>query len=110
LKLIPSEIVATYMAVAGLWAGGIMFGDADITSLVAWIVFGFLLVMTPVYLRMVHKVPEVLQIVFTTLSFAVWVYWLGGPFELAGWHQPQLASIGLALWTLLMPLVPVRRG
>ena len=104
LKLIPSEIVATYMTIQGLLASGIVIGQRDITRPVAWIVFGILFVLTPVYLRKIHGVLPNAQLAFTALSFAVWVYWLGGPFAIEGWHHAQLASIVLALWTLLIPM------
>ena len=45
----------------------------------------------------------------------MWVYTLGppaamrsfgrgGPFQMVGWYQPQIASCVLVLWTLIVPL------
>ncbi len=32
---------------------------------------------------------------------------VGGPFKMAGWYQPQIASCILVVWTLIIPLVIV---
>ena len=110
LKLIPSEIVAAYMVIHGILHGPvaqahtIQLGQADVTALVAWIVFAVLFILTPVYLARIQNVTQPGQLVLTTISFAVWVYTLGGPFQLAGWYHPQIASVLLVLWTLIIPL------
>lgn len=110
LKLIPSEIVAAYMVIHGILHGPvaqahtIQIGQTDLTAPVAWIVFAVLFVLTPVYLARIHHVTRISQLALTTASFAVWVYTLGGPFQLAGWYHPQIASVLLVLWTLIIPL------
>lgn len=105
LKLIPTEIIAAYMAVHGIFQGQVIqLGDADVTHLVGWSVFFVLLVLTPLYLTRIHHVRGKMQLVLTTLSFVVWVYTLGGPFQMAGWYQAQIASCVLVLWTLIVPL------
>ena len=57
------------------------------------------------FLVKIHNVRIKAQIILTTLSFPVWVYTIGGPFQLAGIYQPQIASCILVLWTLVIPLV-----
>ena len=105
LKLIPTEIIAAYMAVHGIFQGQIIeLGGGDVTRFVGWTVFFVLLVVTPLYLARIHDVRGKTQIVLTTLSFCVWVYTLGGPFQMVGWYQPQIASCVLVLWTLIVPL------
>ena len=105
LKLIPTEIIAAYMAVHGIFQGQVIeLGGADVTRFVGWTVFFVLLVLTPLYLAKIHSVRGKTQLVLTTLSFVVWVYTLGGPFQMVGWYQPQIASCVLVLWTLVVPL------
>jgi hypothetical protein len=99
LKLIPSEIVAAYMVIDGL-----VPGDKPYAKWVATGASMFLLILTPIYLNKLYKVHKWLQILFTTGSFVVWVYWMGGPFKYWGIHVPPIASIILVLWTLLIPL------
>jgi hypothetical protein len=105
LKLIPTEIIAAYMALHGIFQGQVIApGGADVTYVVGWTVFVILLVLTPFYLARIHNVRDKTQLTLTTLSFVVWVYTLGGPFQMAGWYQPQIASCVLVLWTLIVPL------
>lgn len=100
LKLIPSEIVAAYMVVDGF-----IPADKPYARWVATAASGFLLILTPFYLRKLYKVYSWRQIIFISLSFIVWVYWMGGPFKFWNIHLAWLASIVLVLWTLLVPLV-----
>ena len=110
LKLIPSEIIAAYMVIHGILQGHVIqgqtieIGGTDITAHVAWIVFAVLFILTPIYLAKIHNVAKIGQLALTTASFAIWVYTLGGPFQIAGLYHPQVASIILVLWTLVIPL------
>jgi len=108
LKLIPSEIIAAYMVIHGIFGGQVIeVGEKDLTNVVGWSVFAALLILTPLYLVKIHNVKSKAQILLTTLSFPVWVYTIGGPFKMAGWYQPQIASCILVVWTLIIPLVIV---
>jgi len=100
VKLIPTEIIGAYMVIAGFISPGLP--GARWIALSASLV---LLVIIPFYLRMILDVQRRDQWIFTSVSFVVWVYWMGGPFQLWGIHIPQIASIILVLWTLLIPLV-----
>ena len=93
LKLIPSEIIAAYMVIHGIFGGQVIeVGEKDLSHVVGWSVFAALLILTPLYLVKIHNVKSKAQILLTTLSFPVWVYTIGGPFKMAGWYQPQIAS------------------
>ena len=106
LKLIPSEIIAAYMVLHGMFQGQVIqVGEHDLTNLVCWSVFVALLVLTPLYLVKIHNVKSMDQVAVTTLSFPVWVYTIGGPFQMIGWYHPQIASCILVVWTLIVPLV-----
>jgi hypothetical protein len=104
LKLIPSEIVAAFLVIEGMLEPSLTARDLPVA--VSWAVFALLFVLTPVYLCQVHQVRRLPQLALTTVTFAVWVYTLGGPFKYQGWHSATIASVVLVLWTLVIPLVP----
>jgi uncharacterized membrane-anchored protein len=95
IKLIPAEIVAAYLA---LQAHLMQFGDA-----VIWSVIGILFLLTFFYLRRFGKVKNWWQLIFSSLSFLVWVYSIAPQAILGKLYNPQLATIVLVLWTLLIP-------
>lgn len=96
-KLIPGEIVAVYLAVQSLLVG--------LDQRVIWAVIAFLFVLTPVYLLRLGGVTRIAQAIFSGLSFLVWVYAVAPATILGPIYNPQIASIVLILWTLLIPLV-----
>jgi hypothetical protein len=73
-----------------------------------WVMLIVCSVLTPVYFwKMTEKgQPKLRHIVVSMGAFLVWAYALGGVFESMGWHKPWLASVILALYTLLAGLVP----
>lgn len=98
LKLIPTEIVAAYMVLSGI----IPADSAKWGTLIVSIV---LLVLVPFYLWRMHNVHRNSQLIVTTISFAVWLYSLGGPFKAWGLYESWIGSVILILWTLIIPLV-----
>lgn len=99
LKLIPSEVVAAYLAIVG------MIPDTyQNTKLLLTIVSLILLAIIPFYLVKLHNIQRVSQIIFVMCSFIIWVYSLGGPFKEFGIYEAFIGSIILILWTLLIPL------
>ncbi|HCC70077.1 MAG TPA: hypothetical protein DEQ09_02855 [Bacteroidales bacterium] len=100
LKLIPSEIIAAYLVIVGFIPPGYEHSKILLTVITA-----VLLVMIPFYLINFQSVKGVFQIIFTSFSFLVWVYSMGGPFIYFGLHEPVAGSTLLVLWTLLVPFV-----
>ena len=98
LKLIPSEIVAAYLVLSGI----IPQESAKWGILLVSIV---LLILVPLYLWRIHNVKSCIQLLFTAISFVVWIYSLGGPFEFWGIYKAWIGSVILVLWTLIIPLV-----
>lgn len=98
LKLIPSEIVAAYLVIEGL-----IPSDAPQAGAVSLIASLILLVLIPFYLKRTMSVEKPVQILFTMVSFVVWVYAVGGPFDHYGLHTDYIGSVILVLWTLLIP-------
>jgi len=98
LKLIPSEIVAAYLAITGFIPEDYPYAKVLLTLITL-----ALLVMIPFYLNKFQGVRGPFQIAFTSLSFVIWVYSLGGPFKYWGIYEAVIGSSFLVLWTLLIP-------
>ncbi|MCP5102427.1 MAG: hypothetical protein GY950_03560 [bacterium] len=96
LKLIPSEMVAVYMAIQG-------FVPAEQAKLGLSIISVVILVLIPPYLKFIQKVESATQIIVSTLSFIIWLYGIGGPFVHFNVHEPWIASAVLLLWTTFVP-------
>jgi hypothetical protein len=117
LKLIPTEIVGAYMVLSGMLGYGAAstgatstftaappVSDSDLKKVLIQAVFIVLLVLTPIYLRVISKVKNLAQIVASTISFVVWVYTLGGPFVVWQVYYAIVGSVILVLWSLIAPL------
>jgi len=110
VKLVPTEIVGAYMVLSGI-VGITPSSTAPTTptdsmsKILIIIVFFVLLVLTPLYLWRISKVNNVLQLVVTTIAFALWIYTLGGPFAVWGIYDPKIAALLLTTWSLVIPLV-----
>lgn len=98
LKLIPSEIIAAYLAILGF-----IPEDYQHAKILLTVVSVSLLVLLPFYLYIMQGVRGFIQIAFTSLSFVVWVYSIGGPFTYWGIHDAIVGSTILVIWTLLIP-------
>jgi hypothetical protein len=100
-KYIPAELVAGYIFVQGTVK---QLTDPDEAKLVNWLIFAVFALLTPLYLNRVQKVAKTGQLIISTISFAVWVFALGGPFALTGWYNPVYGSILLPVFTLLVAI------
>jgi len=100
LKLIPSEIIAAYLVIVGF-----IPPDYAHSKILLTVITAVLLVLIPFYLVSFQSVKGVFQIIFTSVSFLVWVYSMGGPFMYFGFYEPVIGSTLLVLWTLLIPFV-----
>jgi hypothetical protein len=108
LKHIPSEIVMAYISIEGvlrttynpnLWADRLML------SKLSWSIAGILTILTPLWLYRVMEVKRLPQLFISTLSVPVWLFALGGPFNLLDWYEPALGAIVLPLYTLIVPII-----
>jgi len=100
-KYIPAELVAGYIFVLGSVK---QLTDPQQAKIVNWLIFAAFAVLTPVYLNRVQKVSKTGQLIISTISFAVWVFALGGPFALTEWYNPVFGSILLPVFTLLIAI------
>jgi hypothetical protein len=101
LSLIPSPIIGAYVVIDGIVQSGNV--DAFTLNTIQWIVFGILLLFTPLYLNQVSKIINTKHLVVSTLAFAVWVFALGGPFEslMNKSLLHLIGSISLVIFTLV---------
>jgi hypothetical protein len=103
LKYIPADINAAWLALTGI----IKSAASVPQTTVLWILFGILLVLTPIWVwkqTSESKKPNaaVTQIVISTGAFFVWVFALGDPFTSLSFYQPVYGSILLILYTLVV--------
>ena len=82
VKYIPAEIISGYMLLAGLIDGASQTSSLRMPT--AWGLFILGLILTPVYLWRIGRPVGVQwwQLPISTVSFALWVYALGGPFKM----------------------------
>jgi hypothetical protein len=96
IKYIPSEIVGLYVALDSLLKTA---SDQIPQEIFAWLVFGFLFIMTPIYLWRVQNVKKYQTLTIATISFLVWVFTLGGPFTQISWYSPFYGALLLPIYT-----------
>ena len=103
LTYIPADVVAAWV-----FLDRILHVDPIGAPTLHWIVFGVVLVLTPLWTWYATETPAfpVSRVLTSTVAFAVWVFALGGPFVRLGWYTPMLAAVLLVLYTLAAPLIP----
>lgn len=110
LKYIPAEVIAAYLAAQGIIESA---GSDTGRQTALWIAAALGLVLTPLYLRRAG-VRKVRQLTLSSVSFVVWVFALGGPFEGLEFYVPYHGSLALIAVSLIAPLVdpddPDQRG
>lgn len=105
IKYIPAEIVA------GFISGDLLIhssnSKAPAQHVLEWVLFGVLLVATPIYLCRIHKVDRWLQWVVSTFAFAIWVFAMGGPFLTIDWvaENRVIGALALLVSTILIPMI-----
>ncbi len=103
IKYIPADIVGAWVAIMGLISGN------NASSTVLWIMFIIMVAITAAWTykqtRTPFMPPAVTQIIVSTLSFAVWVFALGGPFATLPWYRAFYGSLALIVYTLVIGLI-----
>lgn len=100
-KYIPAELVAGYIFALGMIRKLTETGE---TRALQWGLFAIFLILTPLYLCRVQKVMKISQLIISTVSFAVWVFALGGPFSLCSWYDPVYGAVLLPVFTLTVAI------
>ena len=112
-KYVPSEVVATYLALLGFLPGvpeNIQSGMAIGAFVVCWI-------LTPVYLNaMAHTdQPKMKHIGVSSMAFPIWAYAVGGQNgvfgpEVLNWYNVAVASMILVVFSAISGLVVPKAG
>ncbi|MCC7389436.1 MAG: hypothetical protein IT431_11775 [Phycisphaerales bacterium] len=103
LKYIPGEVIVVWGTISAIITQA--KPPAAQEQLILWVVFAVLLVATPLYQWRLLKIRLPVQLAVATIAFAVWVFYLGGPFASVGWYKPLYGAVVLPLFTFLVPLL-----
>jgi hypothetical protein len=125
VKSIPSQVIAFYTAaLVWLQSTGTQAATAGNTQASAagarasanaanpklWIPFALGFMLTPLLTyRQTHepnKAPAYRQIIIATVSFIVWAFATGGPFQTMGFWSAGVATVVLAAYTLALGAIP----
>jgi hypothetical protein len=104
LKMIPGEIVGFYMI-----GSGFVPSEALVWSIIWAAVCLVLVCVVRIYGTSDEDSGQSAQTVpvgVAVIAFAIWIFWLGGPFEQMGIpHRKQFASLAVMLWSFVIPIV-----
>lgn len=100
-KYIPAELVAGYIFVTGTVK---QLTDQSVSLMFHWVLFLLFCVLTPLYLWRIQKVKKLQQQIISLISFIVWAFALGGPFEMYDWYNPLYGSILLPVFTIVIAI------
>jgi hypothetical protein len=108
VKYIPADIVGAWIFASSAIKEA---SGAPVTPLL-WVTFAVLLIVTPLWTwrwtKMPGKPTARTQMAVSTVSFAVWVLALGGPFATLGFYRPIYGSLVLVLYSLVVAMVSPR--
>src|SRR6478672_6920835 len=110
LKYMPADVNTAWLALTGV----VKSATSIQQSMVLWILFGILLILTPIWTwketSQPDKPPATTQIVVSTGAFLVWAFALGEPFNSLSFYQPVYGSIMLILYTLIVAKIVPSKG
>lgn len=106
-KLVPSEIVAAYIAILGLVPS---IGNVALRPIVAWGTFGVCLLLTPIYLNFqaVPNAPKRMHLLLSSIAFVCWAYAVSGQMLPPALYDPAIGSIELILFSLVSGVIPLK--
>lgn len=112
VKYIPADVVAAWITVSSLMKpASTSSASATPDYNVLWVIFVVFIVLTALWTWRTTQDPNrslaKTQILVSTISFIVWVFALGGPFQslTAVSGRPYLGGIVLIIWTLIAGLI-----
>lgn len=101
LKLIPAEVLSLYAV------GGGFIAETDMLMLIVWALFCLVCVGLVKGFGTADRrrdlPPDWIHVSLSVIAFSIWVYYLGGPFILLGWHSKQTGSLLILAFTFLSP-------
>ncbi len=96
IRLIPSEIVAVYLAGKGYatsWLG-----------IWAIVCLGLVLIIRIWGTKEPGKKVQWVAVVVSAISFVIWIYAMGGQFLSLSLPDPGVASAAMLVWTVVVPI------
>ena len=107
-KLIPSEVIAGYLAMFGFVP---LIQKPELHLMAFHGIFIFCQILTPIYLN-THAVegkPKALHLFVSSIAFTVWAYVTTGKTLVPEYYDPGLASIILIAFSLLSAVIPLKK-
>jgi len=99
VKLIPSEIIAFYLALDGIASA---MKDKEV---MLWIALGNAVIGAWIYLGWMANVKQLTQRFLTVFALVLWVYVFGGPFVQFSWYDPAYGKMILVVYTFFVPML-----
>lgn len=103
LKMIPGEIVGLYM----IGSGFIPVNEQ--TGRIIWVILCFIFL---IIIRIIgtsdpaaKKAAQPIPVFVAAIAFLIWIYWLGGPFSAYSWYKQWIGSLGVLVWSFLIPVI-----
>lgn len=107
-KLVPSEIIAGYLAMVGFVP---QIGIPEIHQTIFYVIFFLCLVLTPVYLNRQSQKgkPKKIHLIVSTLAFIIWAYVTTGNTLIPDYYDAALGSIALIAFSLISGVIPLTK-
>ena len=107
-KLIPSEIVAGYIALINLIP---LVKIPNISNWLYPIVFLLCLILTPLYLNVLaeKKRPKRNHLIISSISFIIWAYCVSGNIIIPKLYDSAISSMLLIAFTLISGVIPLKK-
>ena len=107
-KLIPSEIIAGYLAMVGFVP---LVQQKDAQPMIYWIVFFICLILVPIYLNSQadKNKPRLVHLILSTCAFVVWAYVITGNTLIPDYYDAAIASIILIAFSLASAVIPLSK-
>lgn len=107
-KLIPSEILAGYLAMFGLVP---LVQRGEIHNIIFWIIFWLCQILTPVYLNSQAEEgkPKRNHLIISSIAFTVWAYVTTGKTLIPDYYDAAIGSIILIAFSLISAIVPLKK-
>lgn len=107
-KLVPSEIIAGYLAMMGF----VSQVEGSAQEITAWGIYGLCQLLTPVYLNYQADAgrPKTMHLLLSSIAFLIWAYVTTGDQLLPeGYYQAAIGSIVLVAFSLVSAIIPLNR-
>lgn len=107
-KLIPSEVIAGYLAMFGFVP---LIQKPETHTMVFWGIFILCQILTPIYLNSQAEEgkPKRVHLIVSSIAFTVWAYVTTGKTLVPDYHDAAFASIILIAFSLISAIIPLKK-